>query len=75
MKNTASQSAEPLTRLIDEYLMYLHESQPTAAAFDGVHQHDDLLDDFGRASIDAQVRELGVWGSSGRGHSQLGSYG
>lgn len=61
MKDTASQSAEPLTRLIDEYLMYLHESQPTAAAFDGVHQHDDLLDNFGRASIDAQVRELGVW--------------
>ena len=61
MKDKTSHSAEPLARLVDEYLMYLHESQPTDAAFDGIHQHDDLLEDFDRASIDARVRELGVW--------------
>ena len=28
---------------------YLHELRPTAATFDGVHAHDDLLEDFSRA--------------------------
>ena len=34
---------------------------PTAAAFDGVHLHDDLLEDLGRTAIEAQLRELGGW--------------
>jgi hypothetical protein len=29
------------------------------ATFDGVHVHDDLLEDFGRQAIDSQTRELG----------------
>ena len=52
-------SAEPLPHFVDEYLAYLHELHPTMATFDGVHAHDDLLEDFGRQAIDAQVRELG----------------
>jgi uncharacterized protein (DUF885 family) len=52
-------SAEPLPHFVDEYLAYLYEAHPTAAAFDGVHLHDDLLDDFGRQAIDGQVRALG----------------
>jgi uncharacterized protein (DUF885 family) len=52
-------SAEPLPHFVDEYLAYLHEIQPTSATFDGVHLHDDLLEDLGRQAIDAQVRELG----------------
>ena len=61
MKRSASHSAEPLSRLVDEYLAYLHEMSPTAAAFDGVHLHDDLLEDLGRTAIEAQLRELGGW--------------
>ena len=52
-------SAEPLPHFVDEYLTYLHEVHPTMATFDGVHVHDDLLEDFGRQAIDAQIRELG----------------
>ena len=52
-------SAEPLPHFVDEYLAYLYEAHPTNAAFDGVHLHDDLLEDFGRQAIDAQVRALG----------------
>ena len=62
MKRASSRSAEPLARLVDEYIAYLNETYPTAAAFDGVHLHDDLLDDFSRAAVDSQLREVGGWG-------------
>jgi uncharacterized protein (DUF885 family) len=52
-------SAEPLPHFVDEYLAWLHETHPTNATFDGVHLHDDLLEDLSRAAIDAQVRDLG----------------
>ena len=52
-------SAEPLPHFVDEYLSYLYEVHPTNATFDGVHLHDDLLEDLSRQSIDAQMRDLG----------------
>jgi uncharacterized protein (DUF885 family) len=52
-------SAEPLPHFIDEYLSYLYEAHPTNATFDGVHLHDDLLEDLSRQAIDGQVRDLG----------------
>jgi uncharacterized protein (DUF885 family) len=52
-------SAEPLPHFVDEYLAYLYEINPTTATFDGVHVHDDLLEDFSRQAIDAQIRTLG----------------
>jgi hypothetical protein len=52
-------SAEPLPHFVDEYLTYLYEVHPTTATFDGVHVHDDLIEDFGRQALDAQVRALG----------------
>jgi uncharacterized protein (DUF885 family) len=52
-------SAEPLPHFVDEYLAWLHETHPTNATFDGVHLHDDLLEDLSRTAIDAQVRALG----------------
>jgi uncharacterized protein (DUF885 family) len=54
-------SAEPLPHFVDEYLAYLHEVHPTNATFDGVHLHDDLLEDLSRQAIDAQVRDLGAF--------------
>jgi uncharacterized protein (DUF885 family) len=52
-------SAEPLPHFVDEYLSYLYEVHPTNATFDGVHLHDDLLEDLSRQAIDGQVRDLG----------------
>ncbi|HSL22642.1 MAG TPA: DUF885 domain-containing protein [Vicinamibacterales bacterium] len=51
-------SSEPLPHFVDDYLSYLHERHPTSATFDGVHTHDDLLEDFSRLGIDEQIREL-----------------
>ena len=52
-------SAEPLPHFVDEFLAWLHEVHPTNATFDGVHLHDDVLEDFSRGAIDAQIRALG----------------
>jgi uncharacterized protein (DUF885 family) len=54
-------SAEPLPHFVDEYLAYLYEVHPTNATFDGVHLHDDLLEDLGRPAVDTQIRELGAF--------------
>jgi uncharacterized protein (DUF885 family) len=55
-------SAEPLPHFVDEYLSYLYEVHPTNATFDGVHLHDDLLEDLSRRAIDEQIRTLGGFG-------------
>ena len=52
-------SFETVPHFVDDYLGYLYEQRPTAATFDGVHAHDDHVEDFSRASIDRQLRELG----------------
>src|SRR4051794_19183392 len=52
-------SAEPLPHFVDEYLSYLYEVHPTNATFDGVHLHDDLLEDWSRQAIESQIRDLG----------------
>ena len=52
-------SSEPLSHFVDDYLSYLHETHPTIATFDGVHAHDDLLEDLSRTAIDHEIRELG----------------
>ena len=52
-------SLEPLSHFVDNYLGYLYELRPTAATFDGVHAHDDHVEDFSRAAIDRQLRDLG----------------
>jgi uncharacterized protein (DUF885 family) len=54
-------SAEPLPHFVDEYLAFLYEVHPTSATFDGVHLHDDLLEDLSRPAIDTQVREMGAF--------------
>jgi uncharacterized protein (DUF885 family) len=51
-------SSEPLPHFVDDYLRYLQETRPTVAALDGVHAHDDLLEDFGREAVDADIRAL-----------------
>ena len=50
--------SEPLPHFVDDYLTYLQEVLPTQASLDGVHLHDDLLEDYGRSAIDAHIRAL-----------------
>ena len=50
--------SEPLPHFVDDYLAYLQEVRPTEASLDGVHLHDDLLDDLSRPAIDAHLRAL-----------------
>jgi uncharacterized protein (DUF885 family) len=51
-------AAEPFPHFVDDYLNYLYETHPTSATLDGVHLHDDLLEDFRRPAIDAVVGAL-----------------
>jgi uncharacterized protein (DUF885 family) len=51
-------SSEPLPHFVDDYLRYLQETRPTCAALDGVHAHDDLLEDWSRQAIETDLRAL-----------------
>jgi hypothetical protein len=50
--------SEPLPHLVDDLLSYLHETHPTYATLDGVHTHDDLLEDLSRQAIEREVHTL-----------------
>ena len=60
-QSTTAHVSEPLSHFVEEHLAYLYEMYPTAAAADGVHTHDDLLEDLSRSAIDNRIRELGGW--------------
>src|SRR5256885_12045650 len=51
-------ASEPLPHFVDDLLGYLHETHPTHATLDGVHTHDDLLEDMSRNAMDAEARAL-----------------
>ena len=55
-------ASEPFPHFVDDYLAYLHEALPSYAGLDGVHAHDDLLEDLSRQAIDAHVRTLSGFG-------------
>ncbi|HEY7284920.1 MAG TPA: DUF885 domain-containing protein [Vicinamibacterales bacterium] len=50
--------SEPLPHFVDDLLGFLHETHPTYATLDGVHAHDDLLEDLSRHSIDSEAHAL-----------------
>jgi uncharacterized protein (DUF885 family) len=54
--------SEPFPHFVDDYLAYLHEVLPSQAALDGVHQHDDLLEDVSRSAVDTHLRTLAGFG-------------
>ena len=54
--------SEPFPHFVDDYLAYLYEALPSQASLDGVHLHDDLLEDFGRSAIEAHARALAGFG-------------
>jgi uncharacterized protein (DUF885 family) len=51
-------AAEPLPHFVDDFLSFLYEVHPTGATMDGVHIHDDLLEDYRRTAIDTHVSAL-----------------
>jgi len=51
-------ASEPFPHFVDDLLGYLHETHPTYATLDGVHAHDDLLEDLSRHAIDSEARAL-----------------
>jgi uncharacterized protein (DUF885 family) len=54
--------SEPFPHFVDDYLAYLYEALPSQASLDGVHLHDDLLEDFSRPAIEAHTRALAGFG-------------
>ena len=50
--------SEPLPHFVDDLLGYLHETHPTYATLDGVHTHDDLIEDFSRPAVEAEAHAL-----------------
>src|SRR3982751_2843175 len=51
-------ASEPLPHFVDDLLAYLHETHPTHATLDGVHTHDDLLEDVSRHGVDSEAHAL-----------------
>ena len=51
-------AAEPLPHFVDDYLGFLYEVHPSGATMDGVHVHDDLLEDYRRTAIDTHASAL-----------------
>jgi uncharacterized protein (DUF885 family) len=50
--------SEPLPHFVDDLLGYLHETHPTYATLDGIHTHDDLLEDLSRPTIEGEAHAL-----------------
>jgi len=55
-------ASEPFQHFVGDYLSHLREVHPTLASLDGVHLHDDLLEDLSRQAIDDHVRALAGFG-------------
>src|SRR5262245_44097104 len=51
-------ASEPLPHFVDDLLGYLHEAHPTHATLDGVHTHDDLLEDLSAHAIESEAHAL-----------------
>ncbi|MDO8795308.1 MAG: DUF885 domain-containing protein [Vicinamibacterales bacterium] len=51
-------ASEPLPHFVDDLLGYLRETHPTYATLDGVHTHDDLLEDFSAHAKEGEAHAL-----------------
>src|SRR6187397_823495 len=57
--STAADSQSPaFARFVDRYLDDFARRHPSIAAGNGIHDHDDRLDDFSAAGIAAEVKAL-----------------
>jgi uncharacterized protein (DUF885 family) len=51
-------ASEPLPHFVDDLLDYLRETHPTHATLDGVHTHDDLLEDLSAHAMEGESHAL-----------------
>lgn len=61
MRSTARDGAtlvSPFARIVDEYLDDFARRHPSIASGNGIHQHDDLLEDFSAPAIRDEVASL-----------------
>lgn len=54
--------SEPFPHFVEDYLAHLQEFLPGQASEDGIHLHDDLLEDFSRSAVELHVRALAGFG-------------
>ncbi|MBM3944073.1 MAG: DUF885 domain-containing protein [SAR202 cluster bacterium] len=50
--------SEPFPHFVEDVLAFFHEALPARATLDGVHLHDDLLEDLSRQGVDSHARTL-----------------
>jgi hypothetical protein len=50
--------SEPFPHFVDDVLAFLYEAFPGRASLDGIHLHDDLLEDLSRQGVDTHARTL-----------------
>ena len=55
----SSAASREFTALVDEYLDAFAERHPSIAAGNGLHMHDDRLEDFSAEAIAREVADLG----------------
>ena len=67
---TDMHAAEPLPHFVDDYLGFLYEVHPTGATMDGVHIHDDLVEDYRRDGYRHASERAGRLCSPARCHSR-----
>jgi uncharacterized protein (DUF885 family) len=51
-------ASEPFPHFVDDFLAYLHEVLPSLASLDGVHLHDDHLEDLSHSALETHARAL-----------------
>jgi uncharacterized protein (DUF885 family) len=57
-RETPAPQSEAFSRFVDQYLDDFARRHPSIAAGNGIHAHDDLLDDFSAAAIEREIAEL-----------------
>ncbi|HEV8215720.1 MAG TPA: DUF885 family protein, partial [Gemmatimonadaceae bacterium] len=55
---SAPSASETFARFVDDYLDDFARRHPSIAAGNGIHAHDDLLDDFSSSAIAAEIAKL-----------------
>src|SRR6478735_10704917 len=51
----------PFASMVDEYLDQFARRHPSIAAGNGIHAHDDLLEDFSASAIASEIEGLKGW--------------
>src|SRR5438128_8433406 len=58
LASSGSAQATTFSRFVDRYLDAFARSHPSIAAGNGIHQHDDMLEDFSATGIRKEIVDL-----------------